>query len=126
MTKANPTLLDSGTFYLAELTTGLLVGCGGWTREIPGTTTIEPGVGHVRHVAVHPNWTRHGIGRAILNVCERAGRAAGVRAFDCYSSLNAVEFYAALDFKRISEMEIAFSPEVALRTVLMRREIQEG
>jgi N-acetylglutamate synthase-like GNAT family acetyltransferase len=80
MTKANPSLLGSGTYYLAELSTGLLVGCGGWTLERPGTGTVEPRVGHVRHFAVHPDWTRRGIGRAIFSSCERAARSAGVIA----------------------------------------------
>ena len=123
MTKANPSLLGSGTYYLAELSTGLLVGCGGWTLERPGAGTVEPRVGHVRHFAVHPDWTRRGIGRAIFGICERAARAAGLGAFECYSSLNAEKFYGALDFKRIREMDIELQPHVVLRAVLMRRDV---
>jgi len=123
MTKANPSLLGSGTYYLAELPTGLLVGCGGWTLERPGTGKIEPEVGHVRHFAVHPDWTRRSIGRTIFSFCERAARAAGVKIFECYSGLNAEEFYRALNFKRIREMNIELQPNVALRAVLMRREL---
>jgi GNAT superfamily N-acetyltransferase len=123
MTKANPSLLGSGTYYLAELSTGLLVGCGGWTLERPGTGTVEPRVGHVRHFAVHPDWTRRGIGRAIFSSCERAARSAGVMAFECYSSLNAEKFYRELDFKRIREMDIELQPHVALPAVLMRRDL---
>src|SRR5690606_26280843 len=78
MTKANPVLLGSGTFYLAELPTGFLVGCGGWTLERPGAGTVEPQLGHLRHFAVHPEWTGRGIGRAIYATCERAARVAGV------------------------------------------------
>lgn len=125
MTKANPSLLGSGTYYLAEVPTGLLVGCGGWTLERPGTGSVEPRVGHVRHFAVHPDWIRRGIGRAIFTFCERAARAAGVMAFECYSSLNAEEFYGALNFKRIGEMDIELQPHVALRAVLMRRKLWE-
>ena len=123
MTKANPSLLTCGTYYLAELPTGLLVGCGGWTLQRPGTETVEPQVGHVRHFAVHPDWTRRGIGRAIFEFCERTARAAGVVAFECYSSLNAEKFYRALGFKRIGEMDIELKPSVALRAVLMRRDL---
>ena len=36
MTKANSSLLVSGTYYVAELSTGLLVGCGGWTLGTTG------------------------------------------------------------------------------------------
>jgi len=126
MTNANPSLLGSGTFYLAELSTGLLVGCGGWTLEQPGTGTVEPRVGHVRHFAVHPDWTRHGIGRTIFSFCESTARAAGVMAFECYSSLNAEGFYRALEFKRIREIDIELQPHVTLRAVLMRRDYQEA
>jgi GNAT superfamily N-acetyltransferase len=125
MTKANPLLLGSGTYYLAEVATGLLVGCGGWTRERPGTKSVELGLAHVRHFAVHPDWTRCGIGRAIFTLCDRAARAAGVRAFECYSSLNAENFYRALSFVRIREMDMEFQPHVVLRGVLMRRNLYE-
>jgi N-acetylglutamate synthase-like GNAT family acetyltransferase len=123
MTKANASLLVSGTYYLAELSTGLLVGCGGWTLERPGSGTIEPHLGHIRHFAVHPSWTRRGIGNALYGHCESAARAVGVMAFECYSSLNAEKFYRALGFSRIREMDIELRPDIVLRTVLMRREL---
>jgi len=123
MTKANPSLLTSGTYYVAEVSPGFLVGCGGWTLERPGTRTIEPRIGHIRHFAVDPSWTRRGIGRAIYDVCETAARAAGIMAFECYSSLNAEKFYAALGFKRIRELDVEFQPLIVLRGVLMRREL---
>jgi hypothetical protein len=49
MTKANPSLLSSGTFYLAEIANKLVIGCGGWTKERPGNGEIIPGVGHISH-----------------------------------------------------------------------------
>ena len=125
MTQANPSLLSSGTYYVAELTNGLLVGCGGWTPERPGTKSVEPGLGHLRHFAVHPDWTRRGIGRALIEACDRSARAAGVMAFECYSSLNAERFYRALGFVRIREMNMELKPPVVLPGVLMRRNLHE-
>jgi GNAT superfamily N-acetyltransferase len=122
ITKANPALLRSGTYYVAELPTGLVVGCGGWTLERPGTGTVEPNVGHVRHFATHPGWTRRGVGRAIHRLCESAARLAGVIAFECYSSLNAEKFYSALGFKNIREIDVELQPGISMRAVLMRRE----
>lgn len=125
MTKANSYLLSSGRFYLAVLPTGLVVGCGGWSPEQPGNESVEEGLGHVRHFAVHPEWTRRGIGRSIFAVCNRAARTAGLVTFECYSSLNAEKFYRALGFVRIREIDIELKPPLVLRGVLMRRKIYE-
>jgi predicted N-acetyltransferase YhbS len=125
MTKANPSLLGSRTYYVAELPTGLVVGCGGWTLERPGTGTVEPHMGHIRHFATHPDWTRRGVGRAIYRLCESAARSAGVSAFECYSSLNAERFYSAFGFESIREIDVELQPGVVLRAVLMRRELKD-
>ena len=125
MTKANPSLLSSGKFYFAILPTGLVVGCGGWSPEQPGKETVEQGLGHIRHFAVHPDWTRRGIGRSVFTVCVRAACAAGLMTFECYSSLNAEKFYRALGFVRIREIDIELKPSLMLRGVLMRRNIYE-
>ncbi|MGB7249783.1 MAG: hypothetical protein WBC73_12660 [Phormidesmis sp.] len=41
--QANPTLLSSGSFYLAE-TAGALIGCGGWTPQRPGEQFISSAI----------------------------------------------------------------------------------
>jgi hypothetical protein len=43
MTSANPILLASGTYYVAEREPGHLVGCGGWTTARPGSGEIIEG-----------------------------------------------------------------------------------
>ena len=68
LTKANPTLLACGTYYVAERKPGNLVGCGGWTAAKPGNGEIAEGEAHIRHFATHPEWTRYGIGSALLAV----------------------------------------------------------
>ena len=123
MTRANPTLLVSGTYYVAEDPAGLVVGCGGWTRERPGTAAVEGALGHIRHFGTHPEWARRGVGRAIYQLSENVARAAGVRSFEACSSLNGESFYRALGFERVREMDMELSPQVFLRAVLMRRDI---
>jgi N-acetylglutamate synthase-like GNAT family acetyltransferase len=123
MTKAQMSLLASGTYYVAETPPGLLVGCGGWTLERPGTGLIEADLAHIRHFGTHPAWTNRGIGRAIYRRCEAAARSAGVTRFECYSALNAEGFYASLRFASIRRMEMELEPNVALASVLMSREI---
>jgi GNAT superfamily N-acetyltransferase len=78
LTRANPSLLASGRYYVAESRSGLVVGCGGWSLERPGTNTVELDMAHIRHFATHPEWTQRGIGRAIFHLCETAARSAGL------------------------------------------------
>jgi GNAT superfamily N-acetyltransferase len=121
MTRANPALLASGTYYLAELPDGSLAGCGGWTPERPGTGAVVAGLAHIRHFATRPDRLGRGIGRAIWQTCRVRAHAAGVRRFECYASLNAVGFYAALGFVPVRRMEVALGPDVAFPCELMER-----
>ena len=66
MTRSNPRLLGSGTYYVAQAGTEL-VGCGGWSKEAPGSGEVKEGIAHIRHVATHPNWLRRGVGRGQLS-----------------------------------------------------------
>lgn len=123
MTRANPALLTSGTFYIAESRDGLVVGCGGWTLECPGSDSIEAMLGHVRHFGTHPDWTNRGIGRAIYRLCEADARSAGITSFECYSTFNAESFYSVLGFESIRSIDVELGPNVPLPGVLMRRQI---
>ncbi len=119
---ANPQLLGSGTFYLAEAGDEP-VGCGGWSSERPGTPDIEPGLAHLRHFGTAQTWVGRGVGRMIYSRCECAARAAGVRRFECYASLGGEGFYSALGFERIREVDIDFGRGLGFPSVLIERRI---
>ena len=123
MTKANPALLSSRTYYVAESGERAIVGCGGWSLERPGTTEVEPGLAHIRHFATHPSWIGQGIGRSIYAKCAEHARAAGVHRFECYASLNAEGFYAALGFRPVRNIEVQLGAHIELPGVLMERSI---
>ncbi len=123
MTKANISLLTSGTYYIAESLGGLAIGCGGWSLERPGSGTVEPNLGHIRHFCTHPDWTNRSIGRAIYRLCETEARSAGITSFECYSSLNAEGFYLTLGFESIRRTDIELGPNALLPGVVMRRRI---
>ncbi len=122
MAKAQPILLTSGRYYVAQAGSAL-VGCGGWSLETPGTEEKASGVGHIRHFATNPDWTGLGIARSIYAKCEEQARAAGVTRFECYSTLNGELFYAALGFSRIKRIEIPMGPDVMLPAIHMSRPI---
>ena len=122
MTLANPALLASGTYHVAEVE-GQVVGCGGWTFERPATGEIEPSVAHLRHFGTRARWAGRGIGRRLYERCEAEARAAGVTMFECYSSLNAELFYTALGFERIAPIDVAMSNGAVLPSVQMMRRL---
>jgi GNAT superfamily N-acetyltransferase len=122
-TRANPTLLSCGTYYVAETETGDLVGCGGWTAAEPETGNVTEGEAHIRHFATHPDWTRQGIGTALLAHCISYARSFGIRKLNCFSSLNAEPFYRAAGFVTVRLMDLQLAPSLAFRVVLMRLQI---
>ena len=124
MTRANPVLLKSGTFYVAQTKGGQFAGCGGWTFERPGSGETVPRLAHIRHFATHPNWLRQGVGRSIYRCCEDFAVAAGVREFECLASLNAVGFYQSLGFKTIANIQMTMGPGISIPTALMTRYLQ--
>lgn len=137
--KANPSLLASGTYYLAETATGAIVGSGGWTVERPGDSKLSPALGvppapglppataHIRHFATHPGWTGQGVGRAIFDRCAGDARSSGITRFECYASLNAVDFYAKLGFKAIDRIDVPIGgkrgavDDLVMKAMLMER-----
>jgi N-acetylglutamate synthase-like GNAT family acetyltransferase len=121
MTKANPTLLTSGTYYVAETQPDNLVGCGGWTTGHPGSGEIIEGEAHIRHFATHPEWVRRGVGTSLLARCFSDARPFGVRKFHCFSTLNAERFYQALGFDTVGPIDVPMGPSLTFPGVLMSR-----
>jgi N-acetylglutamate synthase-like GNAT family acetyltransferase len=119
MTRSNPALLCSGSYYLAEMVSGEVTGCGGWSFGQPGSGDLVQGLAHIRHFATHPDWTRRGIGRALFERSARDAKAAGISRLQAYSSLNAEAFYRAVGFKTLRPVEVELLPGLMLPAVLM-------
>ena len=119
MTKANPVLLASGTYYVADIDNAP-VGCGGWSMERPGTGETVPGEAHIRHVAIHPEWAGRGVGRALLARCFVDARPS-VHTLHCFSTLNAEPFYRACGFETIGPIEVPTGPTLQFPAILMKR-----
>ena len=123
MIKANPRLLASGSYFVAQ-TANRLVGCGGWSKEAPGSGEIKEGLAHIRHVATHPDWLRHGIGRTLLSRCFQEATMAGISSLECHSTLVAVDFYVAAGFTIVGPLEMRLTPEISIDGVLLRQQLQ--
>ena len=115
LSRANPRLLASGSYYVAEGADGALLGAGGWSRS------ARPGRGQVRHVVTDKAHVRQGIGRQILGHVLAEARGAGLRRLDCQSTLTAVPFYRACGFRALGRIDVPLGPGIVFPAVAMWR-----
>jgi GNAT superfamily N-acetyltransferase len=102
-------LIKDGTYYVVELD-GTIAGCGGWSRRATlygnDTTagrdahlldqTTEPA--RVRAMYTSPAFKRRGVGRLILETCERAAAAEGFSRLSLVSTLAGLPLYTSYGF----------------------------
>jgi GNAT superfamily N-acetyltransferase len=75
----------------------------------------------IRAFFIHPEWARRGIGRAILEECEKAVRAAGFRSVELASTLPGVPFYAAFGYISGERSEVPLANGLSLPIVRMTK-----
>ncbi len=122
ISKAQPKLLASGTYFAVLDVTDRIVGAGGWTATQPGIGARSArATGHIRHVVTDPTVVRQGIGRALMDRVIDDASAAGMRRLNCFSTLMAVPFYVSCGFKEIGATTINLRPGIDFPAVLMRR-----
>jgi GNAT superfamily N-acetyltransferase len=127
-------LIEDGTYFVHEAD-GEIVACGGWSRRnklytgsgdqadderllVPET---EPA--RIRAMFVRGDWTRRGLGRAILEACERAAAAEGFKELVLGATLPGVPLYRAFGFREIERFTVTMPDGVSLEAVAMGRPI---
>jgi GNAT superfamily N-acetyltransferase len=109
-------LVDDGTYFVVECE-GRLAGCGGWSRRATlyggshstgrDGALLDPAAdpARVRAMYTHPSFTRRGVGRLILSLCEAAAAAEGFTRLELVATLAGRPLYAAAGFETIEEIE---------------------
>jgi GNAT superfamily N-acetyltransferase len=128
------TLVEDGTYFVHE-EGDEIVACGGWSRRDKLYTGSGDAAGdarlldpatepaRVRAMFVRSDWTRRGIGRAILESCERAARAEGFRDLALMATLPGEQLYRAYGFRETGRVMIPMPDGVELAGVAMERPI---
>lgn len=129
-------LIDDGTYYVHEVD-GEIVACGGWSRrnKLFNATTagdnsrlLDPATepARIRAMFVRADWTRRGLGRAILIACVDAARAEGFTQLALMATLPGVPLYKSFGFTEVEPVEPVDLPMpdgVVLGGVAMERPI---
>ena len=108
-------LVDDGTYFVVLLD-GALAGCGGWSRRATmygGNHTagrdarlLDPvtDAARVRAMYTHPAFTRRGVGRLILTLCEQAAAAEGFTRLELVATLAGRPLYEAAGFVAVETL----------------------
>lgn len=122
--RAQPELLASGRYFVAEDAQGRILAAGGWSRQSPSggpvaQSTGHVTTGHVRHVATDPDVVRQGLGRMVMERVMQEAREAEVRWLDCLSTRTAVPFYRSLKFRAMNAQELVLGPGITFPVMRM-------
>jgi GNAT superfamily N-acetyltransferase len=124
-------LIADGSYFVVEQGAEL-VGCGGWSkrRTLFGSDArtdrdaveLDPqrDAAKIRAFFVDPDHARRGIGRLLLEHCERAARACGFTRFELMATLPGVRLYAAHGYNADAPIEHALGGGVTITFVPMR------
>ncbi len=127
-------LIEDGTYYVHTVGADV-VACGGWSRRsklyngsgvrADDERLLDPMTepARVRAMFVRSDWTRRGLGRAILSSCERAARAEGFTELVLGATLAGVPLYSAFGFREIGREPVTMPDGVIVDVVTMRRPI---
>ena len=118
ISRAQPRLLASGTYYVIETDEGDVVAAGGWTRS-----RKYPRRGDIRHVVTDDRCLRRGLGRAIMEHCFDTARDAGVAEMECWATFTAVPFYTSVGFQKIGPISVPLAGGISFPAVRMTRRL---
>jgi GNAT superfamily N-acetyltransferase len=135
ITTLDTALIDDGTYYVCEAA-GEIVACGGWSRrnKLYNASTAgaderlldpETEPARIRAMFVRSDWTRRGLGRAILTACVEAARAEGFTQLALMATLPGVPLYQAFGFTQVKTAELLMPDGVLLPGITMVRSIEE-
>ena len=128
-------LIKDGTYYVHEAGREI-VSCGGWSRRNKrwsgsgaaedDARLLDPATepARVRAMFVRSDWTRRGLGRAILERCERDAAAEGFRSFVLGATLPGEPLYRAFGFEEDERIEVTMPDGVSAACVVMSRPIR--
>src|SRR5215212_7577568 len=125
-------LIEDGTYFVAE-DSGVLTGCGGWSRRktlfggdqftTRDASYLDPSFepAKIRAFFVHPGHARKGIAQAILARCESEAAAHGFPAIELMATLPGIKFYKACGYSEQGDYELELVRGVKLELVPMRK-----
>ncbi len=132
------TLIEDGTYYVIDAPDGTPAACGGWSRRhklfngaaVTGEEgrLLDPAAepARIRAMFVRAEFTRRGLGTAILEACEDAARTEGFTHLALMATLPGVPLYRSWGFGDEEPQLVTMPDGAVLAGVVMSRPIRRG
>jgi len=129
-------LIADGTYFVVEAG-DRIGGCGGWSRRATlfggdhsadrDAALLDPArdPARVRAMYTHPDFTRRGIGRLILDACEAAAAAEGFKACELAATLAGEPLYKACGYSQIERFSAPTTEGVDVPLVRMGKSLAD-
>jgi GNAT superfamily N-acetyltransferase len=110
-------LIADGTYFIVK-EDGRLAGCGGWSRRATlfghnhtagrDGRLLDPArqAARIRAMYTHPDFTRRGVGRYILALCEAAARREGFIRAELGATAGGEPLYRACGYSEFERIEV--------------------
>ncbi|MEP6903089.1 MAG: GNAT family N-acetyltransferase [Actinomycetota bacterium] len=128
-------LIADETYFVAEAD-GKIVGCGGWSKrqtlygasvyaQSRNSAELNPKLdaAKIRAFFIHPNWARKGIGKAILERCEREAKSHGFKSAEMMATLPGVKLYAVCGYAGSEQVKVSVGENIDIICIKMRKNL---
>jgi GNAT superfamily N-acetyltransferase len=125
-------LIADGTYYVIE-SGSTIVACGGWSKrntlyggdqfKEEADPLLDPSVdsARIRAFFVHPDWSRQGIGRMMITLCEETAIQAGFKSFELGSTLPGQPLYLAMGYHATEQVNAPLEDGTFLEIIKMKK-----
>jgi len=127
-------LVEDKTYFVIERD-GCLLACGGWSKRATlfggdqhksgPDPLLDPAThpARIRAFFVDPAVPRQGLGRMLMEHCEREAAAAGFLVMELAATMPGVPLYRACGFDSIEDFSLALPGNIAVPLSRMRKRI---
>jgi GNAT superfamily N-acetyltransferase len=129
-------LITDETYFVVESEDEQIIGCGGWSKRktLYGASRyshsrdselLDPEIdaAKIRAFFIHPDYARKGIGKAILEACEREAKAHGFTSCEMMATLPGVKLYAVCGYEGSEEVKVPVGENINIICVKMRKNL---
>ena len=129
-------LIFDNTYWIVENLEGVVVGCGGWSKrkllfgknDVLNSLDNEliPGIdsARIRAFFVHPDFTRMGIGKRLLEKCEIEAKSLGFDSLELVATLSGEKLYSSNGYIPLKSYDIDLGNGISNKVVSMYKSLK--